>query len=152
DALPRDPAPGQIIGGALAYRLEGNAAIRTHERTLQGPHHGGDRRGDFLEHRRAEEVRNQRHDTTRAPAGRVERYLVDVLDQHVVIPARELLLVVPLRVERKGVARSDPVHGDSVEAHVRLAPGPAAAEESHLVAARGDPAEDLVQVNLRPAG
>src|SRR5690606_2127881 len=71
DALARDAAHGEVIGGALAYRLEWNAAVRTHERALQCRHDCGDRRGHSLEHRSAEGMRYQRDDTTRAPAGRV---------------------------------------------------------------------------------
>jgi hypothetical protein len=44
------------------------------------------------------------------------------------------------------------VYGDSIETGARLATGPASAQESHLVTARGDAAEDLVKVDLRPAG
>jgi hypothetical protein len=44
------------------------------------------------------------------------------------------------------------VYGETIETGARLATGPASAQESHRVTARGDPAEDLVQVDLGPAG
>src|SRR5207237_111265 len=48
--------------------------------------------------------------------------------------------------------RADAVHLHPVELHLRLAAGPAAAEEHHLVSAASQPAEYLVQVELGAAG
>jgi len=44
------------------------------------------------------------------------------------------------------------MHRDAVEHRTRRTPGPAAAEQRDLVAARGQAAEDLVQMDLGASG
>jgi hypothetical protein len=95
-------------------------------------------------------MRDECHRATRAPQRGVERNLVDVLDEEVE-PPREMPAVVPARVQRERVARSDAVDAQSVERGTRRRPGPSTAEERDLVSPRGKPAEDLVQVDLRAA-
>ena len=81
---------------------------------------------------------------------RVQRNFVDVFDEDV-RDAGEVPPIVAACEEWKGVARADAVDLDSVEHRARRAARPAAAEQSDLMPARRQPAEDLMQVNLGAA-
>jgi hypothetical protein len=59
---------------------------------------------------------------------------------------------VSVHVEREGVARADAVNGQPVERRAGRAAGPAPTEQRYLVPASGEAPEDLVEVDLRPAG
>ena len=91
DPLPVDPALDEVVGRALADRLERHATVDPRNRALSQPHRGRQRQRQLLEHRRPEQVRHHRHHRDLAPARRVKRHLVDVFDQHVERPVGEML-------------------------------------------------------------
>src|SRR5689334_22888791 len=92
-------------------------AIAPAERTLSGPHGGGEWSGELLKHRRAEEMGHERHRGGGAPTRRIERNLVDIFDQHV-RPSVEVPAIVATRVDRKGVSRADAKDLDVIEHRV----------------------------------
>ena len=96
-------------------------------------------------------MRHERHRAPGAPARRVQRNLVDVLDQYVG-RVREVPRVVAVREERKAVARTDAIHVDAVERCARRTSRPSAAQQAHLVSLERETPEDLVQVDLGAAG
>ena len=142
---------GEIVRGALADRLKRHVPVHPAQRPFRQPDRRRHRRRKLLERRRAEEVRDQRDGRLRAPPRRVERNLVDVLDENVG-PAVQVLPVVAVREERKGVSRADAEHLDPIDPRARRTARPPAAEQPYLVPLRGEPAEDLVEMNLRAAG
>jgi hypothetical protein len=150
NGVRRDPARNKVVSCALTDRLERHAPVDGAERPLGEPDRGRYRNGQLVERRRSEEVRDECHGAASPPKRRVERNLVDVFDEHVE-PSREMAAVVAARVEREGVARPDTAHDEAVERGSLWRPGPATAEERHLVTAGRQPAEDLVQVDLRAA-
>src|ERR1035437_8098681 len=114
DRLARNASLGKIGRGAHADRLEWDALVGTAERALGKPDRGGNRRGELLKGRRAEQVRYKSDDRRTAPPRRVERHLVHILDEQIELRAGEFALKVLARQEGKGVARADANHVDAV--------------------------------------
>src|SRR5690242_10818522 len=82
--LARDSAVSEIVRGALADGLEGNAAIDASQWALGEPNGSGERSRELLKDGAPEQVRNEGDDASNAmPARCVERNLVHVLDEHV---------------------------------------------------------------------
>src|SRR6476646_8992344 len=141
---------GEVVGCALADRLEGNVAINPPERTFGEPHRRGERGSELLKDRSAKQVRHQGDQSSNpTPARRVERNLVHVLDQHV--ERRRHVAKCPVKVsfgkKRERVSRADSMYLDSVEPRMRWATRPPATEQRDLVPSRREPAKDLVHVN-----
>ena len=85
------------------------------------------------------------------PEGRKERHLVQILDDEDESGAPERAAVVQGRGEAECMTPSGPVHVDAVDAHATGRAVPARREERDAMTARGEPAEDLVQVDLGAA-
>src|SRR6266576_1544588 len=58
DVIARDPPPGEVVGGALADRLERNVPVNPGERAFGEPHGRGERGGELLKDRSTKEVRH----------------------------------------------------------------------------------------------
>src|SRR2546423_1693777 len=54
--------------------------------------------------------------------------------------------------KRERMPRAHAKHVDTVQPRARRRAGPSAAQQAHLVSLRRQPAEDLVQMNLRASG
>lgn len=139
----------QIVSRRIADRLERDAPIHARQGTLGQPHHGRHGHRRLAEYRRPEEVRYERDNALRAPTRRMEGDLVDVLHEHVEAVRRERSAVVAAREKGECVARTDAVDFDAIEPDPRRATRPPAAQQRDLVPAGCQPAEDLVQMDLR---
>jgi len=146
----RNPAANEVVGRTLADRLERHVSIDAPERTLGGPHGGGERRRELLKRGSAEEVWDERDRSLCAPARRIQRDLVDVLDDDVG-PARELLVVKAARAKRKGMARPDAIDVNAVERCTRRTARPAAAQQPYFMAHLCETSKNLVQMDLSSA-
>ena len=86
--------------------------------------------------RRAEQMRDERDAAVWVPPWRVERDLVDVLDEHVG-PPKQRRIVRSAREKRERVPVADAENVDSVELCVKRTAGPTAAEQPHVVTLGG---------------
>ena len=152
NAVVWHPAGDEVIPGALADGLEGAMAVDERQRALGQPHGRGQRRGQFLEGRTAEQVRDEGHHRGRLPPRREDRHLVDILDQDVEVLVGEVRMPMPTHQHGEGGTRPDAVHLDAVERGAGGTAGPPTAEQHHVVPSAGEPSENLVQMNLSAAG
>jgi len=83
----------------------------------------------------------------RMPSRRVQRNLVDVLDENVG-PASLRLPERTFCQERECVAMPDAEYVDPIERRAGRTPGPAPTQQPNFMSVRGEAAEDLVQMNL----
>ena len=86
------------------------------------------------------------------PQRRVQRGFVQILDDDIVLPPREVLPVISEREKRIRVPRANPVHVNTVEHGLSRRILPAAAEEIDFVTPHCESAEYLMKVQLRSAG
>src|SRR5688572_15493987 len=94
-------APGdEVIARALADRLKRHTIVDAAERTLGEPDRGGHRNRELIERRAPEEMWHQRNGPRRSPEGRIQRDLVDVLDEQVEA-AGQGACIVAARVKRE---------------------------------------------------
>src|SRR6185436_7171715 len=101
---------------------------------------------------RAEEVVHQHHQWAPDPVRREERDLVEVFDYDVEALGGQAAAVVGRGGEGERMAAAGAVDPHPVGRIDRLRAGKARAEQAHLVPARRQPAEDLVEVDLGAAG
>src|SRR5262249_12292551 len=113
------------------------------------------RRGDarFGKGGRTKQMWHDRHEGQPRQRGQKQRQLVDVLDDHIV---RSLAQRAPHGAacpQGEAVTPADACHPHAIDLRLRRSVGPPAREQMHLVPfAPGDPAEQLVQMDLGPAG
>jgi hypothetical protein len=87
-----------------------------------------------------------------APERSVQRDLVEILDDAVVVVTGERFQVVPAREKWKCVAATDTVYIDAIEGKPRRCTLPRAAEEIDLMPSRHYAAENLPEMELGTAG
>jgi hypothetical protein len=131
---------------AFAYRLERHVPVHPWDWSFSQPDRRGHRCGELLKRRSPEEVRDHGDHWSPRPARRVERDLVDVLDEHVEGPPVEGAAVRAARLEGKRPAGAHADHLHPIERHVWCAAAPTTTQQHHLVTARREAAENLVQV------
>jgi hypothetical protein len=95
---------------------------------------------------------DQRHEVANAPQRRVERNLVQVLDDDVVVVARETLAIVAVGQKWISVTCADAVNFDSVRSFALRRAHPGAAQKVNAMAPRNNPTEDFLEVKLGAAG
>src|SRR5205823_10338110 len=131
DMLARDAPTYEILGCALADRLERNLSIDTTEWPLGEPNRGRQRRRELLKDSSAEQVRYERDDAPYStPPRRIQWNLVHVLHQDVERwgNVAEYMIEIYVGQQWKCVARSDAVHLDIVEPRVGRTSLPTSAE------------------------
>src|SRR6267378_978531 len=151
DRVARNATLDEIVGGAHAHRLERNLPIERAEWPLRQPDGGCKGRGGFAKDRRPEEVMNQGHELWQAPQRSIERNLVQVLDDDVIVVPAEILFEVPPREKRVRTAIPYSVHLDPLEIGALLCPLPRTAEKVDAVTAGSQSCEDLPEVKLGAA-
>ena len=152
DAQASNAFADQIVTRAFTDRLKRYVAVHPGDGALGEPdrrRHGG---GELLKGRPPKQVRNDRHRRRARPARRVQRNLVDILNEDVKVLRAQCPLKGPARFERKGRAGPHSHDLHPIEQRARSTAGPAAAQQDDLVPARREPAEDFVQVSFGAAG
>jgi hypothetical protein len=96
-------------------------------------------------------MRNEPDDGDFSPAGRKERRLVDVFHQEIETGISDPPKRAPC-VQRKRVSTARANDAYPVDGLLGGRAGPAGSEQGDVVAPPGEPAEDLVQVDLGSAG
>ncbi len=141
----------QIDLRASGDRLYRHALVRRQHPPLRNPHRRRHRESGLAKGGRPEQMRHDRGDRYSAPPGRKKRRFVDVLDQQIETRIPDSAKRT-LRIPRKGiaVARSDNPH--PIDRLLGRSPRPPGNEQSNLVTAAGEAAENLVQVDLGSAG
>src|SRR6266568_7758569 len=96
-------------------------------------------------------MRNERRGPARPPERRVQRHLVDVLEQKVtrVAPKRAAIVGVGEGTERPPDAYA--MHLHAVDARARSGAQPTATQQRDVVSALREPAKNLMQMNLGAA-
>jgi len=84
------------------------------------------------------------------PARCVERDFIDILDENF-RPTSQGSVVRAAGKEWKRVPMAHPIDLNAVETRARRAVGPAATEQAHFVSFRGEPPEDLVEMDFGAA-
>jgi hypothetical protein len=95
---------------------------------------------------------DQSYEVAHAPERRVEGNLVEVLDDDIVLVAREILAIVPVGQKWIRLACPDAVDVDSVHVLALGSALPGAAEQVDLMTPRDNPAENFLEVKLGAAG
>src|SRR5438552_2118125 len=93
----------------------------------------------------------QRDEPRNPPQWSIERNLVQVLDDDIIVLAGELFRVVAVHDEWKAVARANAMDGDSVEHSVSRRFAEAGAQKIDPVSGDDDAPKNLVEMDLRPA-
>src|SRR5437667_12585301 len=91
---------------------------------------------------------HQDNKLTRLPAGCVERDLIQILQDDVVVIESEILVVVSLRDERIGVSRPNSMNVDTIEGNARRSIAPSATQQIDVVPTSHDSAEDFPEMKL----
>ena len=94
---------------------------------------------------------NECNEPWNAPQRSVERNLVEVLDDDVIVIGAQILFEVPPRDKWIGAATSNAVDLDAAEVGARRRRFPRAAEEVHAVAKSNQPRENFPEVKLSAA-
>ena len=102
----------------------------------------------FAENCRTEQVMHESNHRRSIPSRSVQRNLVQVLNEHVVIVSRESFAEIFAGVELKRVPRADAVHIDSVEERSLRTGAPSARKEIDAVSLRGNATKDLMEMNF----
>src|SRR6267143_1565147 len=94
---------------------------------------------------------DQSHELWNAPQRSVERNLVQILDDDVIVVRAQILFEVPPREERVSGAISDAVDFDASEIDALRRPLPGTAQKVDAVTASGQSCEDLPEMKLGAA-
>jgi hypothetical protein len=149
--VPGNAALDEIVGGAHAHRLERNSSIECAEWAFGQPDGGRKGRGSLAKHRRTEKVMNQSHELWNAPQGSVERNLVQILDDDVIVVRAQVLFEVPPGEKRISTAIPDAMDLDPVEIDARRRSLPGAAEKIDAVSPGSQSREDFPEMKLSAA-
>src|SRR5687768_6565412 len=148
DILARDAAGHEIVSGAVADGFERNIAVDASQWTLREPDRRGERRRQLEKGGRAKKMRDDRGGAPAGPQGRVERNLVDVLDQQIPWRAGERAPIVLMRERAERRPGPDAMDVHTIDAGTTLGARPSAAEKGDVMSAARQTAEDLVQMDL----
>src|SRR5690606_33780696 len=141
----------QVLCRAARDGLHRDPAVQEAEGPFEQPGRGGDRKGRLGEGGAAEEMVHQQHERLSTPERREQWDLVEVLDHGVEPEPAEVTAIVPRRRQTECIAAAHAVHIHPVHALPAGAAGPGRDEQGDAVAPSGEPAEDLVEVDLRAA-
>jgi len=93
-----------------------------------------------------------KHDHLRAaPSGSVQRNLVQIFDNYVVMLGSKPVAIVATGMKWKRVTGSDPVDVYSVEKAARRRSLPSACKQIHAISRVGEATEDLMEMNFSSA-
>jgi hypothetical protein len=92
------------------------------------------------------------HELSRTPERSVERDLVQILDDDVVVVPGEFFPVIAVGEKWIGVTGADPVHVDPVQTLALRSGRPGAAQQVDGMTACNYPTENLLKMKLRTAG
>src|SRR5688572_27011416 len=148
DIFARDAAGHEIVSSAVADGFERDIPVDASQWTLREPDRRGERRRQLEKGGRAKEVRNDRRGACPGPQWRIERNLVDVLDQQIPRRAGERAPIVRMRERAERRPGPDAMDVHTIDARATLGTEPAAAEQGDLVSTARQTAEDLVQMDL----
>ena len=84
----------------------------------------------------------------RLPSRGIERNLIQILHDDVIVVGSEILLVVSLRDEWIGVSRPNSMNVDTIEGNVRRSIAPSATQQIDVVPTSHDSAEDFPEMKL----
>src|SRR5689334_2487150 len=141
--ISRDSSSHEIVSSALANRLKRNVPIKKSERAFGQPDCGCQWWRCFAESCTTEKMVYERDQLFCVPQRRIQRDLIQILNDDIVALFREVVAVMALRQKRVGMSRSDSVNVDPIELDSVRYVRPAAAQQIDAVPASDDSTEDL---------
>ena len=150
--LPPQTASHELVARRLGDRDDWAAAVEGRDQLLGAPHGTCDWPRHLLERNFSEQVVTDDQDRRGRVDRRVERDLVETLDDDVVAPGPGFARARPRDLRIVGAYPAQPPDLDPVEDLALRGAPPARDELCHLMASRRQPAEDLVDVDLSTPG
>jgi hypothetical protein len=144
----RNASLNEVVSSAFAHGLERKVAIKRTYWPLCQPECSRERRGSFTKRRRSEQMMHKRDELIDFPKRSVQRRFIQVFNDNVVSEGLQVSLVITVRQERIGVARSNAMHIDPVDLYATRCIPESAAQQIDSVSARSKSSENLMQMKL----
>src|SRR6266576_3081454 len=152
DPFFRNAPPNQVVPRALRNRVKARTFVDPRNGQFRGPDDRRQWSGGLGEGRGAKEMRHDRYERQRRQRRQEEGNLIDVLDDDVEWPRAQRAAHRAPAAPREAMPVADARDVDLVDGGLRSASRPAARDQVDLVSPLGNPAEQLMQVDLGPAG